>query len=494
MMDMNEERYLKMPIRPHAEESEGVAEYLQRLAKANGFNSVRPVLDFIGAPLNDIVVAGHEKLRNVISGKSPTSSLKTSKLTKGIPSPAHRNLGVSSTARVCCSCLRQSDVIAAEWSRPLSIICSIHNEILLDKCPNCERKIVRHESQYQCKCGQMFKDVSTALSPPWLDRFYELFAPWKQYPPSGVEQSTIIQADTFTSRLINRLLTISRGDSESRFGFAAWIDVSDLDILEDLCHNSTKLDEIIQKLKHIDNICFSWEHRIISLCHEMPLVLQAFEVSRKRSGLLHRKNRLTETLIASNISDILKVSHRIAISLIRDISWQGKLRKSINSNPGDCLLTCVNKWVKNTYSAEEVKTLTGLSGHWLYTFFNDFKTSQLGTSLYITWRFPKDPIDQVISGIQRCLEFGKEFIKNCDGFIPLNSFPKQGEVLKKHTFQLVIDGSLPLVPAMEKSSTFPGLLDCVVPASAIELFQPDRFMRVNFPSLIQYPDLRPCLS
>lgn len=495
---MSDERFVKLLLRPAIEPSEGMAEYLQRLAKANGFPSLYLLLNSIGVPLNDIVVCGHEKFRAVIEGESPATSLKIPRITKGGISPQTHLDGVFGNARVCCSCLRNTDVLDSAWSDPLSIVCSKHGEVLLDKCPRCSRALKRQYSQYQCACGQDFKTVTSPPSPPWVTRFYELFCPWRIKPPEDTTRSEILRAEIWAARLVRELLqTVT---AEVPAGSKAWLYTSEHKILAELCLDDDLLESAVTiKIKSLINLLRYWERKIAGYCGQRPAVFETLNVIRARtraarqeSALLRRRQFLKTADTWTNIGTCLGITIKSAGKAIRDPAWQVALRHSTQSLPNDSLFDCVNRWVSSTYSLDEVRALTGLSGGWLKPF-KALYITRLGSSSYSTSRFFKDPVDRYAKGLAICLELGKEISNEKKGIIRIRDFPEHGLKLQEKILKLVADGALPIIGEANSNGSV-CLLECGIPAFAVLRLQHIQRQRRHFKALLQSAETMPCHS
>lgn len=498
---MHNQNQLPLLIRPRAEESEGVAEYLQRLAKANGFNTLLEMLDLFGVPLNDIVASGHEKLRNVIVGNAPASSLKIEKNSRRGISPHVDFAGVFARARVCCSCLNESDVIACEWSKPLSISCAKHFESLLDFCPVCNRKIERKASQYRCLCGQKFGELRKLPSPPWEERFYELFAPWRIYPDHEDSEVAIVRAEIYTARVINKLIESASPTKCLEHSLRNWVSTAHHNRLSGILSDEAKLGSAIWNVVPSKQVNRGWRPIASEACERMPLVFELMDGHRRLLNIESRREASDIRKIKSayadsvtNIAKVLEIDWRTANQLIGDKRWQRELRRSIKAKRLDSLLICVTRWKDNTYSVDEVRKLTGLDGTWLKTFCEIYRTDKLGSRRFSVWRFPKESVDRFMHGVERCVQSANAHFNVADGYLPLKQLPKEGGALQHSILGLVAEGSLPLIQQNYESQVSVRLLECIAPARAIDQFEYPSWQKARLRALIQYPEARACLS
>lgn len=477
-------------VRPRPEESEGVAEYLQRLAKVNGFNTLYQMADTFGVPMGDMVASGHGKLRHVIQGMKPASSLKIQRDSRRGNYSQILSTGVLNKARVCCSCLKESDILDLNWSSPLAISCPKHRELLLDECPTCHRTIQRRASQYHCLCGQDFRELKTASSPLWEMRFYELFAPWRLHPDPEISKSAIFRAEMYTARLIDKL---SEKETRHPNRLRGWIKASNHTALSDLMIDEVRLVSAVLDAVPAQKFNCGWRPIATAASKHPPAIFQLMAWSKRQlraekwiESLAHQKTKRDQSDSATNIAKVLNINWRTAKTLLRDPHRQYGLRQSIGASRDDSLLTCVNAWVNNTYSVADVTALTGLTGSWLEVFCKIYRTERLDSPMFSTWRFPRNTIDEFLLGIDKCLRLGAPSSKTDDGHLPLGRLPAKGRSLQREVFRLVAKGSLPLIRGNIAPHHPVEFLGCSIPASGIKELDLMRFRKINFRNLISY--------
>lgn len=236
-------------VRPTPDAREGTIEYLQRLAKRNGLQRGKDIATLLGVPFSHILRHSPDKIRSVINGTDPVASLCLRASIRSIGG----TVGISSSARVCSSCLSESDILSANWSFPLSISCEKHKTVLLDKCPKCLSKIQRNLSHYRCQCGLDFREVNSQPAPQLENSYYELFAPWRIQ--SGVSASTtaLLQVEALAGRITRRLIRARQQEQQiATFECTEspnwWLRSTDHRHLEKLCHNDESLAETTLRL------------------------------------------------------------------------------------------------------------------------------------------------------------------------------------------------------------------------------------------------------
>lgn len=481
-------------VRPRPEGSEGVAEYLQRLAKLNGFNTLLQMTDIFGVPMGDMVASGHGKLRDVIQGVKPASSLKIKRDSRRRTSSHILSTAVLNKARVCCSCLKESDILDLEWSTPLAISCPKHRELLLDECPTCHRTIQRRASQYRCLCGQNFRELKTASSPPWEMRFYELFAPWRLHPDPEMPKSAIFRAEMYTARVIDKL---SENETRPTSSLRGWIKASNHTALSDLVFDEVRLVAGVLDAVPAREFYRSWRSIATAASKHPPAIFQLMACSKRQSraenlieSQARQKAKNDKSDSITNISRVLDINWLTARKLLRDPHWQHRLRQSISASRGDSLLTCVNAWISDTYSVAEVIALTGLTGSRLKFFCEVYRTERLVSPMFSTWRFPQGAINKFLQGIDECLRLGALSSEADEGHIPLGRLPAEGRMLQREVFRLVAKGSLPLIRGNIAPNDPVKFLGCSIPASEIKQLELPQFRMINFCKLISYKEGR----
>ncbi len=228
-------------VRPLPSANEGVVEYLQRLAKLNGFESSAAILELFPVPMQNIIDRGHNALQSVIHGHA---SPKTLRITCQADRPPDQSLLPCrrfEAARVCPSCLRETDIIDSQWREFLSISCQQHQSLLLDQCPQCSRWIHREHSLYRCKCGLDFRDVDRPASPDWESHFYEIVAPWRAWGHLSCSATIIEKAEIVAARVVRQLINCKHwnGDNWAPQLQAStkpwWLRTTDHQDIEDIC-------------------------------------------------------------------------------------------------------------------------------------------------------------------------------------------------------------------------------------------------------------------
>jgi hypothetical protein len=243
MMDTNEIAVSKalFLIRPIPETGEGVMEYVQRLAKVNGYESGAAILSLLDTPMKDIVDRSHDDLEKVIHGHACSKTLRITCKADRPPILYEHSYRRLASARVCSCCLRESDVLSSQWSELLSISCPRHQVLLLDQCPMCSRRVHRLHSQYRCQCGLDFRDAESFPAPYWEARFYEIVAPWRTWGQLRCTAATIVRAEILAARVVRQLINCKhwKGNNWAPQRQTAskpwWLRTSDHRDIEEIC-------------------------------------------------------------------------------------------------------------------------------------------------------------------------------------------------------------------------------------------------------------------
>jgi len=236
-------------IRPTPDSREGTSEYLQRLAKKNGFESSKDIAALLGIPLGHLFTHRLEKVMAVIKGADSPESLRLPPFKLPSTHTFGATVGISLSARICSRCLSEADILSAEWSLPLSISCNRHEIVLLDRCPRCLKNIHRARSLSRCRCGQDFREVDSQPTPPWEKIYYELFAPWRTLPNPLASAEDLFHAETLAGRVTRRLirayeLAMQDQTPKPRDRPHWWIRSIDHRFLESICKNHQALADI----------------------------------------------------------------------------------------------------------------------------------------------------------------------------------------------------------------------------------------------------------
>lgn len=240
-------------VRPTPDSREGTREYLQRLAKKNGFESSKEIAALLGIPLGHLFTHCLDKVMAVVNGTDAPESLR-------LP-PSHQpstrkfggTVGIPVSARVCSRCLSENEILSAEWSLPLSISCNRHKTVLLDRCPSCLNSIQRTHSLSRCRCGQDFREVDSQPTPLWEKTYYELFAPWRTTPRLPVSANNFFRVETLAGRVTRRLIRAYESEIQTQTPRPLdrphwWIRSVDHRFLETICEDHKTLADITLRL------------------------------------------------------------------------------------------------------------------------------------------------------------------------------------------------------------------------------------------------------
>lgn len=461
-------------VRPHPAENEEVAEYLQRLAKVNGFRGVNAITTILQTPINCIVVKGHLKLLEVISGASNSATLRLTERNSPILSPYRDSVGASSNARVCVSCLRTSDVLEGEWSKPLSIGCRHHNELLVDHCPKCSRVIVRRESQYRCGCGLWFQDIETQRAPIWLKRFYNLFAPWRNLGQVLTDQNPQALLEISSSRILYHVLNSHLHKTGHKpHSTMSWLNLADLPAIDELCADGFDLNGLVLNAINPNISIQDWGRVSKAICGVEPGIYRRYvdaAAERRRQKLIAAMKKRYGHSIARNttrhLAFSLGIDRKAIARCLCNTEWQKNVLQ-IGGVPGN-IEECVANVVENTYSSKEIASITGIPSRWLKLYFDPLPDGSLKTtSKFHTWRIPKAAASQLIEGIQNGLRNVQDIGTYSGEFIHLREISASSEYLPRIILQRVAKGNLKLLTDSASPGDLISFLDCAIPVREI---------------------------
>lgn len=165
---------LVIRIAPNA--SEPLTANLLRLAEANGFRNIRPLLSLGRLPGSFATEPCDFSQLAELCGCDPGQYSSTA-LWSGCPNSqtfqingheVGRNFVSVSTQRICCECLSAGASYQALWDTFGVVCCPIHNCFLADTCSSCgEVSTWLRRGISRCRCGQSFA-TPTALPSPRL--------------------------------------------------------------------------------------------------------------------------------------------------------------------------------------------------------------------------------------------------------------------------------------------------------------------------------------
>jgi DNA-binding transcriptional MerR regulator len=148
-MNCKTDSYL-LPVRPRPIQGEATIGFLMRVAKANGYERLRPLQKAVKT-FDGLCQALSLSMteRNALFG--PCSSYwGRSELSKGLTVADFNH----SLIRWCPLCLRESSYLRGQWMLKISCVCSQHSVWLHDRCSGCGayQRLERADFE-QCACG-----------------------------------------------------------------------------------------------------------------------------------------------------------------------------------------------------------------------------------------------------------------------------------------------------------------------------------------------------
>lgn len=490
-------------LRPAPVEREGVAEYIQRLAKINGYRTAGNVLAVLNTPLHQIVLAGHDKLRAVITGEAPLSSLQLGTCNSLAISPQPARSVVSKMARVCASCIKESDILDPSWSTPLAISCAKHNVRLLDKCPECTRPISRINSQYQCICGFKFQDVTPIASPVWEPLFHEYFRPREV----DLQHSCDCHFSCFEVHVAR---FIRRSIDAQGVGRSSEVAINRCRLF------STDYSEIERLIEGRFRTATAWgssnspartlmKHwRKIATIAAEPKIITA--ITTERSAAKHRNIQQYRQELrimqdaedsTSNLARQLNCHFKTAAALLRTSKWEEYVRTTAKLPSKESLLHCLQKVIGETCSMSEISQSIGLPVEWKGHFGRYSPDSiRLIPNCFRFWRTPISKATKLVKLFERCRKRAIPIVACESGYIRISDISNNAIDLQRWIQEELFDGHLPL--AYEQSSRPKKLTDFSISASVLKPYLSLKTSHWMY-KLIQFPEsptqsLNPCLS
>jgi len=366
---MNSSRpIVRLLVRPAPDFREGASEYVQRVAKVNGFRGADEIARVFGVPLCHIVTQGVDRLWDVIQGKANADTLRLRSGDLPLTRSGKGTQGVSLSARFCPRCLAESDVLSKDWSLPLSISCEKHKIVLLDRCPHCLERITQSDSLYRCRCGQDFRQADSQPTPHWERHYYELFAPWRALPSLSVGTVDLFHLERLAGRITRRLIRHNPPEKPPETDSLRarpywWIHTLDHSALETICRDEQTLAEVILGLfpnffsvsknpyaRHATNIGMALP-RILLITRQLATA-RSIEVRKAREA---RVAELESIAISLGVPPIV-LSRGLGFQ-----AWQRNVRAISGEPYGSDLLHCLRLCVTNTVSVENLAQELGVS-------------------------------------------------------------------------------------------------------------------------------------
>lgn len=167
--------------RPSPIEGEAWADYLSRVAQANVlFGGLQGLARLLGMSIHRLVVASCSEVLPRLGIATPSTG--TDGLRAGLAD--RRTVFLSSfgrtlQTRVCPLCLSEDEIpyVRAEWGMPMSIACSQHGVLLMDRCRTCGDALdVLRPSLLRCRCGADLRQMHPEVVGPWVSQLREIFS------------------------------------------------------------------------------------------------------------------------------------------------------------------------------------------------------------------------------------------------------------------------------------------------------------------------------
>jgi hypothetical protein len=180
-------------MRPRPELGESWPGYLCRLADRNALPGV----------------AGLVRVLNVSKGALLCGQLASEQtdFALDVPDPSKGALiatlvvGRSWRTRICPICVDGEDpIVQARWDGPLTLRCTQHRCMLIDRCDSCHTPI-RHDRQTldSCACGKRFRTMVPKVVPSWVTALESAYAEAIS-PNVGLVEASLIERQHFAAR------------------------------------------------------------------------------------------------------------------------------------------------------------------------------------------------------------------------------------------------------------------------------------------------------
>jgi hypothetical protein len=168
----------KLLVRPVPQPNQCRQDFLLTLIDENHLLNVQQLNKLLGVSYMALCTAPENVLLAAIEGE--LSLLE-------IPGPLHlrgivlHTLGLGGRAKICPACIAEKRPTPPQFNLSLQIFCDKHFLLLHARCENCSAFIsYRRLRRRECVCGADLAALPQELAPPWLEDFYEFFAPWRK--------------------------------------------------------------------------------------------------------------------------------------------------------------------------------------------------------------------------------------------------------------------------------------------------------------------------
>jgi len=358
-------------VRPLPVHGEGTPEYLQRVCYENILGGVRDLMNLLDRTFGELVQTPPLVLHRILSGLDPVS--KIPKITKDrFSGTLHNRKGISTFARTCPYCLRETNKLNGEWCLPLSVSCETHQRLLIDRCPECFKQIKRFESQYSCTCGCQFHLVETMASPNWTERFYAVFAPWRAAEDYRPTDSSTMAHEMSAVKFLRRITPAQTEDDSAanfniQYGRAQWLNSRDVGPLGSLMGEwpNSIVEAIAEAIDDGVRITTSWtwvkENGSVALAKCLG---DAEEVVRIRNLAMVRASNTSRAQSADsvlNVARALAVNDRTARRLKQDDAWKASIFEVAGQSPDGSLIDAIRAVVGSTKRFDEAAEALGAS-------------------------------------------------------------------------------------------------------------------------------------
>ncbi len=196
-------------VRPVRTSHQCRQDHLMQLAEMNSLGSLRDLLRSYKASFSSLMVLSDDELQRFFEGKLTLRSRNS----KSVPSLKAWGLGLQ--GRICLVCMDEEMVVPQYFNYPLSLICPIHETVLLDVCDGCDSSIL-YTRKHRLRCGRCQRDFRESTPIPaadWAKEFRRRFSPGKELGFCSVKS----HSDLAIARLL--LWYQSAGGNRSRYNY-----------------------------------------------------------------------------------------------------------------------------------------------------------------------------------------------------------------------------------------------------------------------------------
>jgi len=168
-----ENRKNRLLIRPARTRHQCRQDHLMQLAEMNALGSLRDLLRCYKASFVSLMVLSEDELHRFLEGGLELRDRSTTSV------PYLKAIGLGLPGRICLICNSQGMTVPHYFNYSLSLICPIHETLLLEICDGCESPIL-YTRKHRLRCGHChrdFRESQPTPAPDWAKEFRRRFSP-----------------------------------------------------------------------------------------------------------------------------------------------------------------------------------------------------------------------------------------------------------------------------------------------------------------------------